>query len=90
MFKMHHDLGEDLLVRCLDMSCMCSLWIWTIRKTMYRKIKDGNPSIKSTRQMKARVDTTQRKNNESQQSTKNKENKTLCKYDPRLRNDDQW
>jgi hypothetical protein len=56
---------------------------------MYRKIKDGNPSIKSTRQMKARVDTTQRKNNESQQSTKNKENKTLCKYDPRLRNDDQ-
>jgi hypothetical protein len=37
---------------------------------MYIKIKDGNPSIKSTRQMKAQVDITQRKN-------KNKI-KTLC------------
>ncbi len=38
------------------------------RKTPYMKIKDGNPSIKSTRHMKARVDTTQRKN-ENKQST---------------------
>jgi hypothetical protein len=41
------------------------------RKTMYIKIKDGIPSIKSTRQMKVQVDTTQRKN-KSKQSTKNK------------------
>jgi hypothetical protein len=33
------------------------------------KIRDGNPSIKNTRQMRARVDTTQRKN-ENKQSTK--------------------
>jgi hypothetical protein len=32
------------------------------RKTLYIKIKDGNPSIKSRKQMKAREDTTQRKN----------------------------
>jgi hypothetical protein len=31
------------------------------RKTPYKKIKDENPSIKSTRQMRARLDTTQRK-----------------------------
>jgi len=30
------------------------------RKTMYIKIKDVNPSIKSTRKMKAQVNTTQR------------------------------
>jgi hypothetical protein len=29
---------------------------------IYKKIKDKNPSIKSTRQKKAQVDTTQRKN----------------------------
>jgi hypothetical protein len=45
---------------------------------MYIKMKDKNPSIKSTRQMRAQVDTTQRKN-ESKQSMKNKEKKTLCK-----------
>jgi flagellar biosynthesis protein FlhB len=28
------------------------------------KIKDGNPSIKSTRQMRTQVDTTQRKTND--------------------------
>ncbi len=57
---------------------------------MYIKIKDMNPSNKSTMQKKARVDIAQREKNESQQSTKNKEKKTLCKYDPKLRNDDQW
>ncbi len=31
------------------------------RNTLYIKIKDGNPSIKSTRQMRARVDTTPKK-----------------------------
>jgi hypothetical protein len=30
-----------------------------------------------------------KKKNESQQSIKNKEKKILCKYDPRLQNDDQ-
>jgi hypothetical protein len=40
--------------------------------------------------MKAQVDTTKRKEKKNQQSTKNKENKTMCKYDPRLQNDDQW
>jgi hypothetical protein len=30
------------------------------RKTLYIKHKDGNPSIESTRQMRARVDTTQK------------------------------
>jgi hypothetical protein len=45
---------------------------------MYLKIKDKNPSTKSTRQMKAKVDTTQREN-KSKQSMKNKRKKTLCK-----------
>jgi hypothetical protein len=40
-------------------------------KTMYIKIKDGIPSIKSTKQMRVQVDTTQRKN-KNKQSTKNK------------------
>jgi hypothetical protein len=40
-------------------------------KTLYIKIKDGILSIKSTRQMKAQVNTTQRKN-KSKQSTKKK------------------
>jgi hypothetical protein len=52
------------------------------RKTLYIKIKDKDPSIKNIRQMRTRVDTTQRKKNK--QSMKNKEKKTLCKYDPRL------
>jgi hypothetical protein len=47
------------------------------RKALYIKIKYGNPSIKSTRQMKAQENTSQRKN-ESKQSTK-KKGKTLCK-----------
>jgi hypothetical protein len=42
-------------------------------KTLYIKIKDGILSIKSTRQMKAQVNTTQRKN-KSKQSTKKKKN----------------
>jgi hypothetical protein len=48
------------------------------KKTLYIKIKDDNLSIKSTRQMRAQVDTTPKKN-ESKQSTRNKEKKTLCK-----------
>jgi hypothetical protein len=36
------------------------------RKTLEIKIKDGNPSIKSARQMKTQVDTTQRKNKRKQ------------------------
>jgi hypothetical protein len=45
---------------------------------MYIKVEDRNPSIKGTRQMRARIDTNQRKN-KSKQSTKNKEKKTPCK-----------
>jgi hypothetical protein len=45
---------------------------------MYIKIKYKNPSIKNTKQMRAQVDTTQRKN-EKKQSMKNKKNNTLCK-----------
>lgn len=60
------------------------------KKTLYIEIKDKNPFNKSTRQKKARVDTTEREKIESQQSTKNKEKKTLCKYDPKLWNDEQW
>jgi type II secretory pathway component PulM len=36
--------------------CFC---IW--EKPCIKKIKDGNASIKNTRQMRAKVDTTQRK-----------------------------
>jgi hypothetical protein len=39
------------------------------RKALQRKINNGNPSIKSTRQMRTQEDTTQRKN-KSKQSTK--------------------
>jgi len=38
-------------------------------KTLYIKIKDKNPSMKNTRQMRAQIDIAQRKNKE----------KTLCK-----------
>jgi hypothetical protein len=41
---------------------------------MYIKIRDGNPSIKSTRQKRTQVDTTQRKN-KSKKSTKKKKRK---------------
>jgi hypothetical protein len=51
------------------------------------KNKDGNPSIKSTRQMRTQENTTQRKN-KSKQSTKNQV-KTLCKEDLLPRNDNQ-
>jgi len=44
------------------------------KKNLIYKIKDKNPSIKSTRQMRTLIDTTQRKN-ENKQSTKNKEKK---------------
>jgi hypothetical protein len=44
---------------------------------MYIEIKDNNSSIKSTRQIKAQVDTTQR---EKKKQTINQSNiKTLCK-----------
>jgi hypothetical protein len=52
------------------------------RKTMYIKIKYGNPSIKSTRQMKAQKNTTQRKN-KSKQSTK-KEGENLMQIGPMI------
>jgi hypothetical protein len=42
---------------------------------MYIKVKDMNPSIKITRQMKAQVDITQRKNKKNNQQ---KKVKTLC------------
>jgi hypothetical protein len=47
------------------------------KKTFNIKIKEGNPFIKSTRQMKAQVDTTQKKR-KKQTMNKNKV-KTLCK-----------
>ncbi len=47
-------------------------------------MKDKNLFNKITRKKRAQLNTTQRKKNESQQSTKNKEKKTLCKYDPKL------
>jgi hypothetical protein len=43
--------------------------IYKRRKTVYIKIKDENPSIKSTRQMRTRENTTQQK---KKQKTKNK------------------
>jgi hypothetical protein len=43
----------------------------SLKKNLYIKIKDVNPSIKSTRQMRAQVDTTKRKN-ESKHSTEKK------------------
>jgi hypothetical protein len=36
------------------------------KKTLYIKIKDENPSIKNTKQMKAQGDTAQRKNENKQ------------------------
>ncbi len=47
---------------------------------MYIKIKDGNPSTKNTRQMKAQVNTIQRKN-KSKQSTK-KRSKNPMQIEP--------
>jgi hypothetical protein len=41
----------------------------TLERKHCMKIKDKNPSIKNTRQMRAQIDTTQRKN-QSKQSTK--------------------
>jgi len=45
---------------------------------VHKKIKDANPSIKSTRQMRALVDTTQRKNERKQSKKKKKGEKPYC------------
>jgi len=42
------------------------------RKSLYRKIKDESPSNKSTRQMRAQVDTTQRKETKANNQRKKK------------------
>jgi hypothetical protein len=47
------------------------------RKTLYIKIKHGNTSIKSTRQMRAQENTTQRKNVSKQSTKKNKKRENL-------------
>jgi hypothetical protein len=46
---------------------------------MYIKIKDKDPSIKSTRQMRIQVDTTQRKKNKQ---SKKKEEKNPMQIEP--------
>jgi len=45
------------------------------RKTLYIRIRDGNPSIKSTRQKRTQVDKTQRKNKSKQSTPKKKRKK---------------
>jgi hypothetical protein len=50
------------------------------KKPCKSKIKDGNPFIKSTRQMRTQVDTTQRKKKQKQSINKN-QIKILCKED---------
>jgi len=52
------------------------------------KIKDRNPSIKSTMQMRTQVNTTQIKN-KSKKSIKKNQVKTLCKEESQLKNDNQ-
>jgi hypothetical protein len=49
-------------------SLLLLLLFLSLKKNLYIKIKNVNPSVKSTRQMRAQVDTTKRKN-ESKQST---------------------
>jgi hypothetical protein len=48
----------------------------SLKKNLYIKIKDVNPSIKSTRQSRALVDTTKRKNNQQ----KNKGVRSPCDF----------
>ncbi len=50
---------------------------WNQRKTPHKKIKDKNPSLKNTRQIRTRVNTTQRKN-ENKQSTKKRKRKRFA------------
>jgi len=45
------------------------------KRTLRMKIKDGSSSIKSTRQMKAQVDTTQRKKKKKKTKKKKKKKK---------------
>jgi len=52
------------------------------RKILSIILKNENPSIKSTRQMRTQVDTTQRK--KQKQAIKKSEVKTLYKKDPWL------
>jgi len=52
------------------------------KKPCKSKIKDGNPFIKSTRQMRTQVDTTQRQKTKKQKQSINKNQiKILCKED---------
>jgi len=52
------------------------------KKNLIYKIKDENPSIKSTRQMKTLINTTQRKNR-NKQSIENKEKKNPMQVGPK-------
>jgi hypothetical protein len=58
------------------------------KKTRYIKIKDGNPSIKSTRQMRTQVNTTQIRNKSKESIFKNQV-KTLCEEESQPKNDNQ-
>ncbi len=76
-------LGRSYIVLIFDIWCVWGtdmLLECPGRKTLWIKIKDGNPSVKSARQMWTQVDTTQTKN-KSKQSTKKYiyQVKTLCK-----------
>ncbi len=48
-------------------------------KTLYIKIKDRNPSIKSTRQMRATIDTTQKKKKTKKKKKKKTNNQQKIK-----------
>jgi hypothetical protein len=69
------------------------LYTWTLhikreKKTWYIKIKDGNPSIKSTRQMRTQVNITQIRN-KSKESIFQNQVKTLCEEESQPQNDNQ-
>jgi hypothetical protein len=80
---LYYDIKALYEIDFLNNECGCTIVVCHVhdvqskKKILNVKIKDGNQCIKSTRQMKAQVDTTPKKK-KSKQSTK-KRVKILCK-----------
>jgi hypothetical protein len=64
---LYYDIKAFYEIDFLNDECGCTIVVCLVhdvqskKKTLNIKIKDDNPSIKSTRQIRAQVDTTQKK-----------------------------
>jgi len=75
VFHLYYDIKALYEIDFLNNECGCIIVLCHVhdvkrKKPLNIKFKDGNPSIKSTKQMKAQIDTSQKKENKNKQSTK--------------------